>query len=199
MAVATYILALDPATRTGWARGEPGQKPEYGAIVIRQPKEPWSVGFHNYGGFLGDIMRDRLPDLIVFEKPLDPYQWFAMGKKLGRPQNGESLTSQHGLAGVLYREAGRRQIDVIEVDRQDVLGHFTGRRSWSSGKNAGDGRELGKKAVIAQCVRLGIVPATCRDDDRCDAIANHDYASALYGRAIPAQLMLHDQGRLRHG
>lgn len=147
---------------------------------------------------MSDIMRDRMPDLIIFEKPLNPHVWFDMCRKIGRPQNAESLSLQHMLAGVIYREAGRRDIRCVEVDRKAVLKHFTGRSSWSSGPGAGDGRTLGKKQVIARAKMMGLLPIDCNDDDRADAVANHDYASALYGRKHAADLVLFDEGRLRH-
>jgi hypothetical protein len=198
MEQATFILALDPATRTGWARGAPGERPQSGAVVLRKPSEDLSVACHNIGAFMTDLMRDQMPDLIVFEKPLNPHVWFDMCKKIGRPQNAESLSLQHMIAGVIWREAARRDIRCVEVDRKAVLKHFTGRSSWSSGPGAGDGRALGKKQIIARAKMLGLMPVDSNDDDRADAIANHDWASAVFGRKHASTLALFDEGRLRH-
>lgn len=199
MEPAKFILAFDPGTRTGWCRGAPGEKPQSGSVVLRQPKEELSALCHNIGAFFVDICRDREPDLVVWEEPMRPGAWFDICKRIGRPQNGESLTIQNGLSMILHRECARKGITGIEVPRQDVMQHFTGRRSWSSGPGAGDGRENGKKQVIARAQLLGLIPVGCRDDDRADAVANHDYACALYGRKHASTLALFDEGRLRHG
>ncbi len=198
ISVATFIIALDPAVRTGWARGAPGQKPESGAIRLRQPKEERKVAAYNLFAFLQDLTRDREPDLLVYEEPWSAATWVNECIRKGRAQNSESLEDAHWYASAIEVACGRLEIPTIVVRRQSVLKHFTGRGSWSSGKGAGDGRENGKRAVIEQCRRLGLVPGDCRDDDRCDAIANHDYASALYGRKHAPMVGLFDEGRLRH-
>jgi hypothetical protein len=198
MEPAKFILALDPGTRTGWCRGAPGEKPQSGSVVLRQPKEDLSILCHNIGAFFRDICRDREPDLVVWEAPMTPEAWFQLCQRIGRPQNGPSLTIQNGLSMILHAECGRKAIQGVEVARQSVMKHFTGRSSWSSGPGAGDGRENGKKQVIARAKLLGILPVDSKDDDRADAIANHDYASALYGRKHAADLVLFDEGRLRH-
>ncbi len=198
MEPATYILALDPGTRTGWCRGAPGEKPQSGSVHLRRDDEDITDIAHNIGAFFVDLCRDREPDLVIWEKPMTPEAWFDLCKRIGRPQNGNSLIIQNGLSMILHRECKRKGITGIEVARQTVMKHFTGRASWSSAPGAGDGRENGKKQVIARAQLLGLIPVGCRDDDRADAVANHDYACALYGRRHASTLALFDEGRLRH-
>lgn len=179
------IHGLDPATRTGWALGL-AENPQSGAIKLKQPKQDVSDACSNMAAYLRGTWRVERPALVVCEEPISPYAWFDLCKRQGKPQNGESLSMQHQLAGVVRAMCGLYEIQCEMVSRQDVLKFFTGKRSWG-------GREQGKKAVIDRCHALGLLPKECRDDDRADAIANHQYAAAVWGRSTPRELTLFGQ------
>ncbi|MEN3238242.1 hypothetical protein PUR29_32870 [Methylobacterium ajmalii] len=179
------IHALDPATRCGWALG-PDEAPKSGAVVLKQPKQDLAQACLNMAANLRGAWKIERPDLLIFEKPMDPHVWFSLCKRMGRPQNAASLSLQHRLAGVIESMCGLYEIQCESVDRQAVLKFFTGKRSWG-------GREEGKEAVIERCHVLGLLPKDCRDDDRADAIANHQYAAAIWGRARPRELTLFGQ------
>ncbi|KMO34291.1 hypothetical protein [Methylobacterium aquaticum] len=180
------IHALDPATRCGWALGPAGETPQSGAIVLKQPGQDLAHACLNMAAHLRGTWRVERPQLVIFEKPMDPHVWFSLCKRTGQPQNAASLSLQHRLAGVIECMCGLYEIQCEGVDRQAVLKFFTGKRSWG-------GREEGKKAVIERCQALTLIPKNSRDDDRADAVANHAYASAIWGRARPRELTLFGQ------
>lgn len=180
------IHALDPATRCGWALGPAGETPQSGAIVLKQPKQDLSAACANMAAYLRGTWRVERPSLVVCEDPMSPYAWLKLCERLGRPQNGESLVMQHQIAGVVRAMCGLYEIQCEMVGRQSVLKFFAGNSRLG-------GRDAAKKAVIERCHVLGLLPKDCRDDDRADAVANHAYASAIWGRARPRELTLFNQ------
>lgn len=163
------ILALDLGLRTGWAFGEAGQRPSSGSDKITVAASlRW----------LDEMLRSgERPRLIVVEDvlPLRAY------KRLGTAEASvyDALRRQGIVEGVCwYWGIQRRAANVLAVRK-----HFTGKRSW------GD-RAAGKGAVIKRCRQLGYVPADCSDEDRCDACAIWDWASATIGRRAPEVLTL---------
>jgi hypothetical protein len=199
------ICSLDPASRTGWSWGTSSVscKPIYGAIKIKEPGESPLVAPVKIACFLRDLFEGRIdklaeypctiPDLLVYEAPLNPHVWFQMCQKIGRPQNAESLTMQHTVAGAIEAICSEFGVQCEQVQRQEVVKHVTGKRTWSDHKGDTKAREKGKKAVIAQMKLLGYVPLTFNDDDVCDSLANLEYARAYWGRVAPAELQLFGQ------
>jgi hypothetical protein len=180
---AMLILALDIATRTGYAIGPAGEKPRTGAVRLRKPDEPLTVGSNNIGYFLKDLCVLDKPDLIAYEAPLDPVAKFEMGQNQGHHQNSASIVLPWRVVGVIDWFADLYGIRAVTSNRQAVLRHYTGRARWGSRKEV-------KKQVILRAQLLGHIPKDCRDDDIADACAIHDYASARYARVQPRELVM---------
>lgn len=195
---ATYVLAFDLATRTGWAKGAPGMVPESKAVTLAKPSDPDGTWQRNIRALYLVLANDVIPDLVIWETPASPESWKRMAQAHGRGQNGESLIMQNSLSDILKGTLDARGIPFVTVERRSVLKHYTGRGSWTSAPKAGDGRKLGKEAVLRRAIRLGHLPEGCRDDDRADAIALWDYGCAVYCGFIPKEIVPFEQGKMAH-
>lgn len=182
-----FMHVLDPGRRMGTALGEAGEVPRSGFVELRQPKEHRAVGHSNLIAYLQMVWKHRLPDLVVYEEPLSVAAWFQLNKT--RAQKGEYPTSPDGiesgleLCSIITGMCGRYGIRFETVRRQSVLKFMTG-----TSKHGG--REQGKKAVIQACIRMRLVEFGCKDDDRCDAVANYAFASHEWGRKRVGEFFL---------
>lgn len=153
------ILALDIATRMGFAFGRPGETPVSGSIRLASGGSTNGAKGRGMTRWLIPFLREHKPDLIYYEVPIDPRH---MGKKttfatarilLGLPFLLETLAEEMGV------------FDLYEVGVQDVRKHFLG-----------VARPKEKKAaVMARCRELGWPPV---DDNAGDALALWDFACA---------------------
>jgi crossover junction endodeoxyribonuclease RuvC len=138
------VLALDLATRAGWAKGAVTSRPQSG--VVRLPSTGDDVGAflaawqrHLDGWLLDDV------DLCVFEAPLLP-----------RTTSFKTVTKLHSLAGLTELICHHRGISCRSAGNNRV------KKAW-----AGHGRAE-KTAMVAQAKAYGFAPA---DDNEADAIA----------------------------
>jgi len=175
------VLALDLATRTGWAFGAVGKRPSYGVERMKKPTDPVQQAARKMGGLIRNFCyfeSDR-PDLIVYEAPLTPFA----GHNDQRQRSIESVIMPQQLVGAVegMAEVYGVRCEALNVNR--VRKHFIGRA------NLGD-REATKAAIIGRCRLLGYVPADFKDDNACDALACWDMACAVYGGYRPERLVL---------
>lgn len=180
MPTAGLILSLDLATHTGFALGCPGDVPVSGAVALKRPNEDRSVAFGNLVAWLHERFTVDPPALVVKEQPL-ALQAFA---KLGNSEALVRLT--YGLHAVTEALCQRFGIRCEEVSDATVRRHFIGKGRLGS-------RTETKGAVIQRCRLLNLVPADCQDDNRCDALAVHDWACAHLARRAPAELHLFNE------
>lgn len=175
--------------------------PLYGAVKLRDTGDGDGELELSIGSLFLDLIRARRPDVVCWETPYTVEAWASQCIRQGRVQNGNSVLIQNQIASVLKYQCRRKEIPFLYVARQTVLKHFTGRSTWSSGKGAGDGRELGKQAVLNRCIQLGYLPKGtkhAKDDDRGDAIALWDYVVSTYGGRVPAKFEFFDEGKMVH-
>lgn len=154
------ILALDIASRTGWAFGRPGEYPLSGSVRLAPPGASNGAIGRGMLRWLTDFITVSKPDILYYEVPLDPRH---MGSKttfktarilLGLPFLVETIAEARGIYRL--REAGV----------QDVRKHF-----------CGTPRPKDKKAaVLARCRQLRWDPV---DDNAADALALWDFACAI--------------------
>lgn len=168
MGLSGPIFALDLAARCGFAVGVAGSKPRAGTMVLKQPGDPRAVAFGNLIAWLNSEWSRERPALVMTEAPL-PLQAF---RTLGNAAATVRVT--HGLHAIVEGMCVRFGIEHEEVADSMIRRHFIGRR------NMGE-RAKTKAAVIQRCHVLGYMPKDCRDDNRADAIALWDYATALHG------------------
>jgi hypothetical protein len=172
------LLALDAATRTGYATGTAGQKPRVGAVRLKKPEEPVQVAWENIGFFLKDMFVLDKPDLIAIEAPMHP-----AGQK-----SPDAVVLQWGVVAVVTFMAKAYDIALREVNAQTVSRHFTGKSRWAAAEG---GRKAKKAAAVQRAQVLGYIPADCRDEDMADACAVFDYASHTFARVrAPERLVL---------
>lgn len=154
------ILALDIATRLGWAFGRPGERPSYGSVRLApQGASNGAIG-RGMLRWMTDFLTVSKVDALYYEVPLNPKMsglktTFATARiLLGLPFLVETIAEARGL--FYLREAGV----------YDVRKHFTG-----------EARPKDKKlAVMARCRQLGW---PVDDDNAGDALALWDFACAL--------------------
>ena len=156
------LLALDVATRTGWAFWRPGEKIESG--VLRLPPASRGLGrsLCKYDAWLSSRLYHFTPDLVVFQAPILP-----------KNSQIQTLRTLYSLAGLTELLCDRHNIECREAKNSEVLKHFTG--------SAGGKREARKERVIAACEVRGWKP---EDDNEADALAILDYSAQARGMPV---------------
>lgn len=138
------ILALDLATRLGWACGRPDGEPSYGTKVLPSTGEDIGRFAEAYNEWLLDMITLESPGLVVFEAPILAGQ--------------TTLTTARKLTGLAWHTefvCRLREIRCAEHHLQSVKKFF-----------AGSGR-ADKAAMIAAARRQGWDP---KDDNAADAL-----------------------------
>lgn len=168
------ILALDLGFRCGWACGPPWKPPAHGAVRLKLPEQEQGAACWNMSAWFQRKIAAVRPVLVVKEEPLR-LSGFA------RTRNSEStVRAQLGLHFLISGLCHGYRIKIVSVHPATVRKHFIGRG------NAGS-RSATKAAVVRRCHVLKLMPRSTWDEDRADAIALHDFASATYGRRSAAQ------------
>lgn len=174
------ILTLDLATRCGFAFGESGDAPRVvksGVVTLKDRDEERSAAYANLIAWLDKQLRERRPDLLLKEAPLN-LQAF---RNLGNAAFTVRMTL--GLHGIVEGVCKRFAIRCEEVADATIRKHFLGRANFGT-------RTATKAAVVQRCHALGYMPRDCVDDNRGDACATWDWAAATYGKRAPGALHL---------
>lgn len=167
------IMALDPATVTGFAVGSPGEIPTSGSVRLKRPNEGSDVAAFNMLCFLRDRWVLDKPDLLCVEHFMSPVA----------QKSADAVILQIQVFGVIVAMARAYSVRLEAPHRQTILKHFCGQA------NAGT-RDATKRMVLQRARMLGYLPRECIDDNRADAIAAWDYAGATYARTQPKNLIL---------
>lgn len=179
------ILALDLATRVGFAAGTPPQQLAQlnsGAFDLRTFKKldcPVKDGMRlalNLEAWLDSYLTfaDVWPDLIVYEAPMDPQA----KQQSGQARNSASMLLPWHLATKTEEAAHIRHIRCEKVWPITVRNTFIG-------KSSGGDRSRTKTAVIDRCTELGYLRPGAKEDNQADAIATWHWAQIYYGRWQP--------------
>jgi hypothetical protein len=156
----TTILALDLASVSGWAIGEPGGKPAHGSIRFAAKGASHEAIFANAFHWMSGMMLDNAPKLVVWEAPLP-------GFKSGKTTN-DVTTVLFGLPAVIGAAAYIHNLyDCRKADTAAVRHHFIG---------CNPKRAIAKPMVVRQCFAMGWEVA---DDNEADALATWSYMCAL--------------------
>ena len=158
------IIALDIATRTGWALGRPSQAPRSGSQRFGQfhsdPHEIFGAALKWFSEFLQQ--QEPRPDTLIVEQMLPP---LAMKGQTSRAVRDRLA----GLHGVMLGVAQLRGVgEIAQASVGDVRSHFIGDRMCR--------REQAKREVMLQCETQGW-PA--QDHNAADACALWSYACTL--------------------
>lgn len=181
------ILALDLGVMTGFAVGHPGQAPTSGTVRLKHPGERIYVAYGNLIAFLCDMIESTRPELVMKEKMLN---LAAFGPLETAERTIRAHAAYHGIVeGVCHRY----NVDCSEVSESTVRKHFVGTAKLG-------GRDKAKLAVVTRCHLLGLMPKTCADDNRGDALAVWDWTAANFGgnAASITNFQLFGQGETGH-
>ncbi|MCP4305652.1 MAG: hypothetical protein GY788_12380 [bacterium] len=162
------IIGLDLGRLTGFASGTPGEKPKSFTVILSRPREGLAVQCGNLIAFLDRELRDK-PTALAKEAP------FSLAAFSDKAVAEAVVKSAYGLHAIVEGMCQRYGVTCHSVADSTVRKHFTGR-----GRH-GD-RKATKQAVITRCIQLGYAPRDCKDEDRCDALAVFDWASATIAK-----------------
>lgn len=189
------ILALDPATHTGWCWGETDSAPKSGWVDLRPNKgDPASLVPYRLMGFLRDVGSYGLPDLIVYEEPI------AIGAltKFDRPQNEETAKMPYYLESAIFIWCIAKNVEFRAVHQATYRAHFLGKGRKTDPSLSKDKKRLElKKLMLERAKLLGYIGkdrfptrADASDGlyDQADACGLWDYAAATWGKRIEREL-----------
>lgn len=163
------MLTLDIARTLGWAEGPMGETPRFGVVKLSGPDATHTELFAKTLEWIALRLSAFRPDILVFEAPLAPVM------KAGKT-NVSTARILMGMPAIIEAVAYRMGVPTIrEVKVQDVRQHFIGRRNLD--------RAAAKRATLDRCRQLGM---DVSDDNAADAIAVHDYASAILRPGVAA-------------
>jgi crossover junction endodeoxyribonuclease RuvC len=176
MTYAPRILALDLASRSGWACGYPYDRvPRSGSIRFTKLGASLGAIYCHCREWLDDFIFAHDPDqredvdLIVFEAPMAPIHMASL-------TNAHTIRLLIGLCAVVEEFAFANRIDVREAKVSDVRRHFIGAGRFK--------RPEAKAATIETCHRLGWAPA---DDNAADALALWHYQASIFDPKLAVQ------------
>ena len=163
------ILALDIATTTGWAFGEPNTEPEWGSASFRGG----SLGarISRFEDWIDQMIGGLAPHYVVIEKPL-------MVRYIPNLDTSRLLL---GFTGVVEKLCYRRDVRVCEAHNAEWKKAFIGHASRK-------GRSI-KADCIAKCAQHGW---HVDDDNEADALGIWSHAcdeftqsaNRLLGKAV---------------
>jgi hypothetical protein len=167
------LLALDTATVTGFAIGEPGSIPRSGSVRLKKPSEHRDVAPFNAYCFLRDMWTLEKPDLVVVEHFMSP----------AAQKSADAIILQIEVYGVVVALCRAYGIRYEAPQRMTVVKHFIGEQRRQD-------RAALKARIVARAVTLGYMPRGCADQNRADACSLFDYGAAHYCRMPPKSLVL---------
>lgn len=164
----TAVLALDLASVSGWACGEPGGEPAHGSHRFAAKGASHEAIFANAMAWIETKIVFHRPKLIVWEAPL-------AGFKGGRT-TVDVTTILFGLPAIVGAIAYQRGVyDIRKANTSDVRNHFIG---------CNPKRARAKALVIQQCRTMGW---PVEDDNEADALATWSYMCALLNPKLALQ------------
>ena len=157
------ILALDMATRTGWASWD-GERRESGFVdfTVKRGESP-GMRFIRFNRWLHDTLEALEPSLIVFEQA-----WGGM-------KSGAAAEVALGLSTRVQEACALRGIEHQPINGSTL-------KKWTTGRGNAKKPEM-IEAVIRRFFSQG-APAVNMDDNEADAIALLEYTRAEIVAAI---------------
>lgn len=160
------VLALDLASVSGWAVGEPGMLLAHGSIRFASKGASHEAIFANAYQWTADKIATYGPNLIVWEAPL------STSFKRGSTTN-DTTTLLFGLPAIVGCCAYQRGIyDIRKAETRAVRMHFIGQNPK---------RTIAKPMVMRQCRAQGW---DITDDNEADALATWSYQCSILQPAL---------------
>jgi len=157
------ILALDLATRSGWARGAPGTRPLSGSTQFGRANASDNAVFAHAMTWASTLFERKPRPTIVIIEGLLPHH-AKQGETSQRTR--DRLSGLHAIVRAAAHLHGIYEISTAGA--QQVRRHFIGDGSLQ--------RDAAKRAVIHRCSKLGWNPV---DDNAADALALWSFACGL--------------------
>lgn len=153
-------LALDMATRFGWAAGDLRGQPTFGSVNLGEAGSKHGARFFQALIEVQRLVNEHRPKLIMIEAAIPA------GPK------GSAARAQlaMGYRAQVHLVAFRAGIRIDEAHIATVRSHFVGKLS--------KGRKNAKAKTIEQCIDLGW---NVDDDNQADALALWAYTGAKLG------------------
>jgi hypothetical protein len=154
----SFVLALDLATISGWAKGYVGGEPNYGSLRFAKADASENAIFNAALRWANELLAEKpRPDFIMIERLLPG------DAKRGHTnsQVRDRLAGLHAIVRAMAFERGVYRIETVDVGA--ARRHFIG---------DSPAREQAKREVMRQCRKLGWAPA---DDNAGDALALWHY------------------------
>ena len=155
------IMALDLASTSGWAVGEPGGVPVHGSIRFASKGASHEAIFDKAHQWMLEKVCEYDPKVVVWEAPIPT--------SFNRGRTTVDTTSLlFGLPAIVGAAAYVCDVyDIRKADTRDVRMHFIG---------CNPKRAKAKPMVMRQCRAMGWEVA---DDNEADALATWHYMCAL--------------------
>lgn len=155
------VLALDLASVTGWAYGEPGGEPKHGTVRFASAGASHEAVFAKAMTWTKLMLPNKGITTVVWEAPMPTS--FKRGQS-----NVNTTTLLYGLPAVIGAVVYSAGIfDIRKADTRDVRKHFIG---------CSPKRFEAKRMTMDMCRARGWQVA---DDNEADALATWDYMVSL--------------------
>lgn len=174
------ILAIDAATRCGFAWGDSNGKPVSLSHRLKGPEDEPERAFKRLGIILRDMFSADAPELVVVEAPM------SMGAMIRKDEDSErgfkfasnpsTIYLLNGLIGVVFGICGPYGIRARTANVQAVRKDFLGKAR----------PQDPKRSVLARCVQLGWLDKDCKDDNRADALSLWSHSCGKYASRLGA-------------
>lgn len=183
------ILALDLASKTGWAYGPAGTIKRSGTVNLRpSSQDTYEQAWINAGHFLRQFFILDKPDVVVCEAAIPP----------GQGGGGNNVLIAWGCLAVVRFVCHAYSIPVRYANVGQVRVHYLGSRSQEPPAdfkpNLKDKRERKRQwtklAVVRRAHKLGHMPYTSDDDNQADACSIHSFASVVWYRVAPTEIYM---------
>lgn len=176
------IAAFDLATKTGFAIGPAGRIERSGSRRLKDGDDDIWRADRKLGIWLRDEFNFAKPDLVVVEAPMNMGGMIEKDEKADRGfrfrSNPNTISMLNGLVHGVHTLCGPFGIRCVNANVQTVRKHFLGNARPADPK----------RAVIARCHQLRLMPLDRRDDNEADAIALHVWASDVHGKPTTRDL-----------
>jgi hypothetical protein len=176
------VLALDPATKTGFAFGRPDATPEIGTIDFGREHDVRADVFGRAVRWWNVRMQSGGADLLVIEPPIPPGE-------LWHDSNYQSTVILHGLYAIFVGLAVARKMPVLEAPTRTWRKYFLGQGDMR--------RDKAKLAAKRLCRALKWGDPATLDDNAADAAGMWAWGGAQVApaRALRVEPLFHTGAR----
>jgi len=163
------ILALDMATRTGWASGVIGGLPTWGATDFGRNRSNGEV-LAAFRTWLCRKLDEIQPTIVVFESPYMP----GPSSRFSAPANALTIRRLFAFAGFTEAVCVERRVRCYEARPSEITRAFLG--------GPAPRQRAEKKAATVKMARL--LGYAVADDDEADAVALWCFAESVFAPAM---------------